>query len=198
MAEQRQVAAARQQLRQVFEFLEQWHVHQVDVVRDWRQHAWTLSLLHLPSHPFTEVGLVEGTTSSGFVLRVRRPNVTPCPRPPEELQTWLEHGWRDPDGPAMALPSRNHVVDGDTVTVRFDAEPDRVVLLNEWTARRDGWREAEGPVRKTVALFQRLFELRGRLERESERSQFVLGQGLLRLRDTSGIVEHPCCSSALN
>lgn len=191
MAETHLEEQARRRLRSLFQFMNDWHQHQVDVPRDWRSHSFSMRLLDLPPHPYIEVGRVEGEQDSGYVLRVRRPDETPCPKPPQPLRDWLLPGWRDPTRNVEVLPSKNETVDGDTVTIRFEDDPTRPTLLVAWRGQRDSWRVAEAPIRAVLNVYHKLFELRGRLGREEERLQFVLGQGMLRGRDERGDYEHP-------
>src|SRR5262249_55641113 len=151
---------AREQLRQVFQFLEQWHTQQIAIARDWRRHDWTLALSDLPDHAFVEIGGVD----SGFLLRVRRPEPTPCPQPSDELLPWLQPGWREPGDRAAIRPARTQSVAAGTLITRFDEDEFRPELFHEWSVQREAWRAFELPVRQAAALFERLFALRGRLE----------------------------------
>ena len=42
-----------------------------------------------------------------------------------------------------------------------------------------------------MKIFQRLYELRGRIERDSESVELLLGDGRLRWRTVAGVVDHP-------
>ncbi|MCA9293218.1 MAG: AAA family ATPase [Phycisphaerales bacterium] len=65
------------------------------------------------------------------------------------------------------------------------------MLLEQWSRRRAEWQRAELPARKAAGLFDRLFELRGRLKREGERVLLVIADGVLRGTGSSGPVLHP-------
>jgi hypothetical protein len=82
------------------------------------------------------------------LLRVRRPLLTKCPAPPVSIATWLLPNWDDPGKTVPVAESRNLTDDeGQTITIRFDDDLDRVADL-----RRDrldgselvqpGWRRA--------------------------------------------------------
>src|SRR5579871_3068349 len=53
-------------------------------------------------------------------------------------------------------------------------------------ARRDAWAEAEQPTRKVLSLYERLRTLHAQGERESERLELKVGDGLLTWQHQSG------------
>jgi very-short-patch-repair endonuclease len=159
------------------------------VIRRWTEYEWTLDLTALPQHPTIRVG--QETDDSGVVLWVKRPKETQCEPPPKVLADWVLPGWGSPDGEAQPQRSRNVTVRGETVTVAFADDPDRVAAFNAWKQKQERWAIAEQPARRVGALFQRLFELRGRLERESERLVLYAGDGILRWSRPDGAVEQP-------
>lgn len=192
----------RQRVDRVFKFLAEVARRRAPVVRRWQEHFWKLVFSELPDHP--DVTRVQRTTDGQvIVLRVRRPKETPCPPPPSQLVDWVLPGWADVNQDARYLPTRNLEVaptfpsdnDSDvlfrtTVTIAFEDDQARVDLFDTWKTQRDKWRDAERPVRRVGAVYQRLFELQGRLERESERLALWVGDGLLRA-DTPVSVEYP-------
>src|SRR5205814_356763 len=93
--------------------------------------------------------------------------------------------------PVSAIEFRNKIVDVITQTERFDDLPIRLTELKSWNERRDRWVLAERPIRQASSVFRKLFELRGRLERESEKVQLYVGDGILRIADVVGTIDHP-------
>lgn len=125
------------------------------------------------------------------MLRVKRPKETVCDPPPKVIADWVLPGWASPEGEAHVQPTRNVKRGDETMTVAFADDLGRVAAFEAWKKKRDAWAAAEQPVRRVSALFQRLFELHGRLERESERLVLYAGDGMLRWDRPDGAVEQP-------
>src|SRR5207302_1841614 len=77
------------------------------------------------------------------------------------------------------------------VIIRFEDAPERSRVLAEWSSLRAQWAENEKPARDALKLFERLYELHGQIEREAERVELVLGDGILNWRRPEGGVHHP-------
>src|SRR5260370_30603887 len=56
---------------------------------------------------------------------------------------------------------------------------------------RDEWVKTEKPARTAMKLFESLYALYGRIDREGERVELVLGDGLLSWRRADGGIYHP-------
>jgi hypothetical protein len=178
---------AKQRVAQVMRFLAEVARRRSPVVRRWTDHDWTLDLTTLPRHPAIRLG--QEADDGAVVLWVKRPEETPCDPPPKAIADWVLPGWASPEGEAQFQPSRNVKQDDETITLAFADDPDRVTAFEAWKEKRAKWAVAEQPVRRVGALFQRLFELRGRLERESERLVLYAGDGMLRWDRPDGAVE---------
>lgn len=179
----------KQRVEQVMRFLAEVSRRRNPVARRWTGYDWTLDLTALPRHSAVKVG-AENDDSS-VLLWVKRPKETPCDAPPKSIAEWVLPGWANPDGDAQFLATRNFKQGEETTTVAFTDDPSRVAAFEQWKQKRENWVVAEQPVRRVAALFQRLFELRGRLERESERLMLCAGDGMLRWAEEKGQVEHP-------
>ncbi|MCW5769488.1 MAG: AAA family ATPase [Phycisphaeraceae bacterium] len=182
-------AEISKRVEQVMRFLAEVSRRRNPVVRRWTGYDWTLDLTALPRHSAVRVG-AENDDSS-VLLWVKRPKETPCDPPPTSITDWVLPGWSSPDGDAQVLASRNFMQGEETITVAFAQDPGRAAAFEHWKQSREKWVAAELPVRRVAALFQRLFELRGRLERESERLVLCVGDGMLRWVEERGPVEHP-------
>lgn len=188
--------------RQVFRFLKAFAERNEPIRRVLSEELWTLRLCELPEHPAIALGEVQLGTGDGPssmeelqddtpLLRVRRPKLTAAPPPPSILLDFLQPGWKRCDGEIEVLPTRNVLRDGETVTESFVADPARVAALEEWRTRWGAWAEAERPAMRAMRVFERLYELRGRIEREGEEVELILGDGRLRWRQPEGVVDHP-------
>lgn len=191
---------ANQRIRQVFEYLKALNDHRNPAIRQVQEQPWLLWLDNLPMHsaidlpPRTINGgdMEAGDRSVDYVLRVRRPVLTQPPSPIPELREWLQGGWEDPERPAAHIESRNERSEsGDAIAIRFQDEPQRVAAFDLWQAKRAEWSEAEIPVRKAMRVFEKLYALFGRLERDSELYDLVIGDGILSWRRDDGSIYHP-------
>jgi very-short-patch-repair endonuclease len=104
---------------------------------------------------------------------------------------WLQSGWEDPNGRIEVVRERNTTRGFETVTVSFSDDPVRIQALEEWRPRWERWAEAERPARAAMRVFERLYELRSRIELESERVELMLGDGRLQWKCDDGDVDHP-------
>src|SRR5579863_2581611 len=137
----------RKLLTQVFRYLEALNHHRNPAKRHLDDQLWRLWFRDVPDHPSIRIASFSdsaGTDNRGeddgeskaaddFVIRVRRPKLTPCPSPPEALTLWLERGWQEPSNDIRIRPSRNESdEEGRTVIVRFEDDPVRLAMLERW------------------------------------------------------------------
>lgn len=185
--------------RQLFRFLKAFAERRTPLPRTLSSYPWMLRLRDLPEHPSITIGEVVPEGAPGDdrpdggtpLVRVERPQLTRAPRPPELLAPHLTAGWESAEGEVQVHPARNIVRDGETVTERFEDDPARVAALAEWKTRWESWAMAERPALKAMRIFERLYELRGRIERESEQLELVVGDGRLRWQRSGGTIDHP-------
>jgi very-short-patch-repair endonuclease len=125
-------------------------------------------------------------------MRVTRPQLTTAPPPPEEIREWLLAGWDSPENDVQHLEKINIVdKDGSTRTISFGDDGRRRDELDQWIKARAEWVEAELPARAAMRVFDRLYGLHVRLEREAERFDLVVGDGILSWDQDDGSIYHP-------
>ena len=197
---------ARDRSFRIFRYLEALNQHRNPAKRQISEQLWTLWLRDLPDHPSIRQGTFDESPASdadpesaserkaadAFVLKVRRPKLTRPPTPPEVLSEWLERGWDNPAGEVRVRESRNIIGDqGETLIERINDDPQRVPALQTWRIRRDEWAINERPAREAMRIFEQLYEVHSRIEREAERVELVLGDGILNWRRLEGGIHHP-------
>ena len=201
---------ARDKLTRVFRYLEALNQHRNPAKRQIREQLWTVWFRELPDHPSVRRGTPRQRTApeasetnvaqdragardeQAFILKVNRPRLTTSPPPPEELTQWLERGWEDPSKEISIRSTMNELDENrQTKIVRFEENPERVRAFDAWKQQRDLWARNERPARASMKLFETLYELHGRLEREAERVELVLGDGILSWRRPEGGIYHP-------
>lgn len=197
MSDQPNTRPMRERLTKLFEFLKAYIDLRFPPVRNIAQQPRFLWLKDLPLHPSVELLRSSGkseeeTADSGIVLRLIRSVVTQCPPPPAMLAEWLKPSWRDLPGAVEVQPTRNVIgKDGRTSIERFDADSRRSASLRAWQRQRDQWADNERPARQSLALFQTVYEWYGVQEREGERMELLVGDGLLCCPDAGEAFRHP-------
>jgi len=197
---------ARDKLTRVFRYLEALNQHRNPAKRQLREQPWSLWLRDLPEHPAvrrgvakagslkTNVGNSESVEDGGasYVLKVQRPRLTHAPEPPEEIAAWLEDGWDEPSNVVVVEETLEESGNGAELRmVKFAADPARTAILERWNLRRDEWVKTERPARAAMRIFESLYTLYGRIDREAERVELVLGDGILSWRRADGGIYHP-------
>jgi very-short-patch-repair endonuclease len=199
------IRMGRDRLLRVFRYLEALNEHRNPVKRHIGEQLWTQWLKDLPDHPSIKRGAsptaeLPAVVASGdgasaerqdsdFILKIARPKLTNPPTPPALIEAWLEPGWEDPF--KEVSPPRDETSAGGAARVRFESDAQRVAALDQWKMRRNQWANAEQPARAAMKIFEDFYELYGRMEREAERVEIVLGDGILSWRRPEGTVRHP-------
>jgi very-short-patch-repair endonuclease len=199
-----QIHIGRKRIEQVFRYLEALNQHRNPAKRRLDEQLWNLWLRDLPDHPCVRVGTLGASTNStpdqdplvqaagdDFVLRVRRPKLTKCPSPPDSLLPWLERGWEEPSGSVTVRSSRNEIARGQTIVLSFGDDTTRIDLLKTWRSLRESWAANELLARAAMTVFEKLYEIRGQIEREGENVELVLGDGTLSWKQPDGNIFHP-------
>lgn len=203
------IDAGRKRLTQVFRYLEALNQKRNPVKTRIADQPWALWYHDFPVHDSVRRGVLGGTapemfendnTSSSslspdgddFLLKVRRPKISNPRNPPSGLIAWLHPGWDDPFKDATPIKSKNVPgEDGEDFIESFEDDDDRVNNFFAWETIRNEWAANEKPARNAMKLFDRLYELYGRIEREAERYELVVGDGLLRWNRADGGIHHP-------
>ena len=171
---------ARSKLIQVFRYVQAFNHLQNPVQQEIQEQPWVLWLQDLPDHPCIRLGTAGNTDQSiapsqnsadeNFILKISRPKQTDPPDPPKEIMPWLQNGWQNIDG---------HVALDTTKSQSFPENSRLKQLFDAWVAKRTKWVEVEQSARQALKYFNRLYELRAQLEREAERLELMLGDGII-------------------
>jgi very-short-patch-repair endonuclease len=181
---------ARARIRRIFQFLDAYVQLRNPVVRQISEQPWTLWLRDLPASP--SVSRPDpARPEDRFIFKVRRPTPVPCPRPPQEIEAWLQPGWDQPGVELRVRDSLELNEDGRTRTPRFDDDRTRTRAFEKWKLARAAWEQTERPERAALELFERLYALHGQIEREAEKLELLVGDGILSWRVEEGGIRHP-------
>src|SRR6266446_4257662 len=182
--------AGRERIARVFRYLKALNEHRNPAKRDLSEQPWTLWFRQLPDHPAIQRRVFNGHQADedgDFVLKVGRPTFTQAPQPPLPIVDWLLGDWEDPDADVQLSEAKAN----GSEPLRFDAEPRRVEAYERWRAQHQAWATTERPARAAMRVFEQLYELYGRIEREAEHIELVLGDGILSWKRLEGSIYHP-------
>jgi hypothetical protein len=182
---------ARKRLKQIFQYLEAFNQQRNPIIRQVEDQAWTLWLKNLPQHPSIRCGGGEDENEQ-HVLKISRPALTRAPEPQRQIKNWLLPGWEDCYKEAKVLEVETEIDrDGNEIKRRFDDDPERVRLLNQWIGERNAWAKREQPAREAYKAFERIYAMYNRIDREGGGLELVLGDGVLNWRLPMGGINHP-------
>jgi very-short-patch-repair endonuclease len=197
---------AREKLTRVFRYLEALNQHRNPAKRQIHEQPWSFWLRDLPEHPSVQRGAAkadslgakngneQGTEGCGasYVLKVQRPRLTRAPEPPEEIAPLLEDGWDDPSNGFTLKQTLEEANNGAAPMVaQFVDDPGRVESFERWKTLRSEWVKTEKPARVAMKIFESFYALYGRIDREAERVELVLGDGILSWHRADGGIYHP-------
>ena len=195
---------AREKLTRVFRYLEALNQHRNPAKRQLREQPWTLWMRDLPDHSSVQRGAAKVSSSKAkdqngqtmedpsYVLKVRRPRLTRPPEPPEEISAWLEDGWDDPSNAVAVDETLEESENSREQRIeKFADDRARTAVLERWKLLRDEWVKTESPARAAMKIFEAFYTLYGRIDREAERVELILGDGILSWRRAEGATFHP-------
>ena len=193
----------RGRARQIFRFLKDFNGLRNPTRRQIAEQPWVMWLNEVPQH--SHVWLrgrdvdPKNTGEPNELLKVRRPDVPPPPALPRVLDGWFPPNWKDPSIKAVEPFTERETPGPDNARVieKFVASSDRVRAHAQWKPKREEWAREAVIARQVLGIFNRFYELQGRLEREGESVQLLLGQGVLLWRRDDGDIRHPVITQRL-
>ncbi len=194
---------AREKAARLFRFLKEYATIRFPYVRDLDQVKWMMWLSELPEHPAISVQKIVASDEQGDeqnktsladepLICIRRPKPSQPPAPPSILRDWLKPGWDDPfKEPEVHHERLIQEHDGSSTVERFDADGMRVSQWRTWIAKWQDWASKERVARQAMKIYERFHELLGELQREAERYELVLADGILSWRWAQGSIYFP-------
>jgi very-short-patch-repair endonuclease len=203
---------ARERIERLFHFVRELHERRNPTPRNIDEHPWKLRYSDLPEHEAVAFAVrppgeasdsseePEATPSQAVLLEVYRPNSQEAPIRPVVLENWLGKDWKDP----RSNPRPHEFLFQDTAgagnrtEVAFDADPNRVTALQEYRKVWHSWAEHG---RRTIAaarIFEHLYELHGSLQKDGERFELVLADGLLKWQRPEGGIHYPLLTKTVH
>jgi very-short-patch-repair endonuclease len=195
----------RAKIRQLYSFLKEANQLQFKPVRKLADHPHVIRLTDIPKHPsaqiFRPVKIQESQEIPDILIRVSRPKLTKCPNPPASIEEWLLPKWDDPSVKPEFVESTNKTeIDQEgnetTITIRFEDDESRFSDFVEWDELREKWRTPEIVARGAMKFFEDFYSLYAKLEKEGERLELLIADGILSWAANSGhdgavAINHP-------
>lgn len=186
------MSLARERLTNLFEYFKAVEHRRRPRIVNLKDQHWSYSLNELPSHKSISFNSDRDLNEDGAWLRVSKPKLTSSPVPSSELAPWLLGGWELPssEDPKVKL-TRSIENDGVLKEIRFDADPQRLSLYSTWLVQWRRWASEEGPIRLVDDFWSQLFSIHADLQREGERLELMLGEGILSFTVDERKIFHP-------
>ena len=186
------IETAKQRIGRVFRYLDEMHRMRTPPIVRLEDREWFLPLDTLPCSPHVQTDYsfgrkgdspAEDDPRGGVILKVGRPRETECPEPSVVIKNWLKPGWDrvDADPDAMVKKTQKGQAFSDSAR--------RVDAFDTWMDRKREWERSERSVVEALNVFSDLFELRARFDRESEKYQLFLAEGMLVVEEEA--IYHP-------
>ena len=197
--------SCHERLAQMFKFLRELAELRNPVQRDLGDYSQVFRLDSWPVHPCIAVRRGDPTEEDQDaadkelepIISITRAELTPCPRPPQLLEGWLKPGWESAKAEVEVLQARNFPdEEKGTVTVGFSDDAKRIDALSNWKETRTRWVEAESPAISARQLFEQVYELWMMMQREGDRLEVVLADGMLCVEECQ--VRHPVLVQRIN
>lgn len=188
---------------QVFRYLQAVDQIKNPVIKDVNVQLWIKRLNDLPEHDCINISeLIDDSTvnmndsnsvgdNDNFILRIRRPENLPVPIPPEQIIPWLKAGWKDCRQEVGLIKLSAKDDSGNEIVVGLDDDQDRLIFFRKWLLQRGEWAIKQKLVLEVQSVFEAIYDLYSRIERESEQVEIMLGDGVLQLTRSELVVNHP-------
>lgn len=180
----------------VFRFLKEFNELTNPIIFEIGKQKAHIKLTNLPKTK--EVWFIYETLEfkSDKILEVVKPNLTPCPKPGEEIIDWIDGKWQDISVESINYKEKivkqiqtesNEI---EYIEEYFNDNPKRKKLFEDWLSKRDDWRIVELPKKHTQDLYDDLFELYSDIRKESESVELILGDGRIRWKTEDKLIDH--------
>jgi very-short-patch-repair endonuclease len=188
------VATAKKRIGRVFRYLEEMHRVRTPPIVRLEDREWCLPLDSLPRSSYVQTDYsfgrpgdppAEDNPRGGYVLRVGRPRESECPEPSVVIKNWMRPGWDRVDADPETIVKKTFKGQA------FADSAERVDAFDEWLERKHQWESTERAVVDALNVFSDLFDLRSRFDRESEKYQLFLADGVLVVDRDGETIHHP-------
>lgn len=182
---------AYDRVTRLYQFLQALNRSRIVATYSVSDYVWGLSYREMPQH--ADIHFATPEDEEEAYVRVKRPELIVCPLLPELLREWVQIGWERIDGKPVFVSSleRGRDEEGNLVQETFESSHARIIAKNMWLAEREKWVSVETPAYETMKVFERLYTLWGTLQRDPDKYELILGDGILGWKRGETHIEHP-------
>lgn len=193
---------ARYDIKQLYCYIRALAERRSASINSVEDYGFSLRLTELPEHELILTPAFSEDSSDAetdLILSVTKVEVPPCPPLPKSLSGWMNDGWNDP-GRKPAPMDRHETPteegstdDPDAVEIElFTDDPVRRADYGVWLTLREKWQTEALPAYIARRLYDRLYALYSELEREKDRLELMLGDGIFETTLEDGTkISHP-------
>ncbi|PTX52693.1 AAA domain-containing protein [Melghirimyces profundicolus] len=189
--------------RQIFEYLLAVQNLARPPIRDFRQFEKSFYVDELPRGEGCYL-FGEGETTDAWLEIHKQNDIPPAPEPDPLFKEWLTTDHRQSNTPPQVkkkreiLPSLHFSKDAPPYREeKFEDQPARVEAFRQWLERWETWAEEHRHKTQVQNLYNLLFALVNRMEREGETLELAFGHGLLLWDLPSGRILHPLLTTRM-
>lgn len=185
------------EVQKIFKFLKEFSSLRYKPVSDVNKQPWRLWLNDLPRIPELRHAFDSNNLSEGTILKVTRPELSPCPKPPKSLLEWLQEGWHSLNIQSVTYKEYvehkelNEEQEEVLIKEYFSDDTKRVEKFNEWVEIRAHWYDEQKPKERVYEFYTELYRLYALVKKEPESVEVAFGNANLMLRETDTQCHHP-------
>ncbi len=174
----------RYNLKQLFSYIRALTEQRYGLVQRWDDYSFNLPLYAVPEHELTDKPSFRESPDeppTDLILSVGKAEIPPCPEMPRSLIGWIERGWDNPTQKLAPVDKHEYPSPDDPEATKTELFADvslRVSDLETWRAQREEWVKEAMPAYNVRRVYDRLYELHSELEREKDRLELMIGDGI--------------------
>ena len=204
----------------LFQFIQELNKLKQKAILNYKEYPWSSEISNFPDDPdniqiyyrdrVEDETLNTESDSENILLSVHKPEFQRCPEPDLIFKDWLIQGWdnfyesvavresissEEKDIPIYEslfgmTPDKEKDLEKEPIIIYFNDSEERSVAYESWLKRRIVWAEKQKITAQTRNLFARLYSIYFELQRESEKEEIIVANGILCDRNNLAI-RHP-------
>lgn len=145
--------------------------------------------IELPDSDITQSAF-DIADNESVIIKVSKPILIDCPEPPDSIRAWLRPGWEKSSFDVQIIEQKSIDTSEDSAEksyISFGDSNSRLSDFKSWMKKREQWATDQKEASSARKLFQDLYTLYNELQQESERIEFMIGSGVLRVKNAPEI-----------
>lgn len=188
----------KSKLLQVFNYAKALNEVKNPIIYNIENQRWSMRFKDLPNHEsidYIDIAADQAdnedeVSSKDYIVKSRRPVLTECPMPPEDIIKYINSDWKDVNKKVELISGIKLENEEEVQTVTIGDEIQS--LFEKWNEERNQWLLNEKPARAAMRIFQQLYKLYSEIDKESETIELVIGDGLLKwVLENGKKINHP-------